>query len=297
VSQVVLKEFTAPGRGSSGRQLLAFDLRHPERRHKLRTTAACGRFENFVAFESVSAEQLWCDVEQRFPAALKAVHAGTPFAHPSHVEALRDMVVLHYVRSYRYLEVHVKAFEESRAALRARLPWLYSEQLSRQAFRDTGLHLTGPEALGIYADRAIASSTIAQDHDSGKLFRTSIESAFRKVQQMVSTWQVEILTPESGQFLIGDNPGVTVHQDGRSGMAVGDATSMVLPIGPRHLVALGPRNVMGVIPAGVVEHLNSVQVRMAHRYVYMHPSSGLEAFATRAACERTALITGSMQRP
>jgi Protein of unknown function (DUF4238) len=289
VSKVILKQFTMPGPRSGGWQLLPFDLHHPERHHKPKTTKACGWAENFVAFESASAEQLWCDVERRVPAALAAIRGGTPFADPAHAEALRDLVVLHYVRSYRYREVHVNAFEQARANLSGTLADRFPGPLYREALRTTGLHLTDPGALATYAERLIAQSTIVQDNASGKLFRTSIEDTFHKVQQMASKWRVEIHTPQSGRFLIGDNPGVTIRQDGSTteyGMAFGDATSMVLPIGPGHLVALGPQNKVGTLDAVTVETLNTMQILAANRYVYMHLRSGLEAFTAKAARKR-----------
>lgn len=67
-------------------------------------------------------------------------------------------------------------------------------------------------------------------------------------------------------------------------MAIGDAHSIVLPIGPRHLLALGRQNVAGDIPRASVNQLNTVQVLAADRYVYMHPrSTRLEAFARETA--------------
>jgi len=294
VSQVVLKEFTMPGRGSSGWRLLPFDLKYPERHHKLRPTSRCGWAKNFVAFESASAEQLWGRIEKRVPAALDAVHRGTPFADPAHAEVLRDLVVLHYVRSYHYQKVHDGALERVRANVSVTLARKFPQQLAREAFRETGLHLTGPGALVAYAERYIARSEMIRDHESGKLFRSSIEDMFCKVQKMASTWQVEILTPGSGQFLIGDNPGVTIRRNAAArlelehGMAFGDAMSMVLPVGPRCLLALGPDNLTGTLAAAAVEAFNTVQVLAAERYVYMHPHSGLERFAAQAAQKRPA---------
>jgi hypothetical protein len=138
-----------------------------------------------------------------------------------------------------------------------------------------------------FAERIIERSSVVRGHKSGKLFRTSIEDPFYKVRAMASTWGVEVLTPEtgSGQFLIGDNPAVTIRTEGSTtmyGMAFGDAHTLVLPIGPRHLLALGPQNVMGTVPRALVDRLNTVQVHAAERYVYMHLKSGLQEFASLA---------------
>ena len=113
---------------------------------------------------------------------------------------------------------------------------------------------------------------------------------FRRVRQKASTRQAEIRTPQAGQFLIGDNPGVTIHQNGTAtehGMAFGDATSMVLPIGPGHLPAPGPRSKKGTLDAATVDAPNYVQVKAAQRYVYMHPGRVLEAFALKTARMRS----------
>ncbi|MFF4054868.1 hypothetical protein ACFYZ8_09360 [Streptomyces sp. NPDC001668] len=102
---------------------------------------------------------------------------------------------------------------------------------------------------------------------------------FHKVRAMASTWRLEVLMPETGQFLIGDNPAVTIRREGTNvsyGVAFGVANTLVLPIGPGHLLALGPENVMGTVSRSVVDELNTV-----------HPRSGLEAFAQDAAQWRT----------
>jgi hypothetical protein len=106
---------------------------------------------------------------------------------------------------------------------------------------------------------------------------------------MASSWGLEVLTPETGRFLIGDDPAVTIRTEGGAttyGMAFRDAHTLVPPIGPRHLLALGPENVMGSVPRSLVDRLNMVQVHAAERYVYMHPKSGLQEAAALAAGQR-----------
>ncbi|MGK5695091.1 hypothetical protein ACSNOJ_19670 [Streptomyces sp. URMC 128] len=61
--------------------------------------------------------------------------------------------------------------------------------------------------------------------------------------------------PETGQFLIGDNPAVTIRREGNTttyGTAFGDAHALVLSIGPRHLLVLDPQNVIGTVPRVLV---------------------------------------------
>ncbi|MER7050280.1 DUF4238 domain-containing protein [Streptomyces jumonjinensis] len=289
VSQVLIKQFAMPGPKASGEQVLPFDVWNPERQQKLKGPRACGAAKDFVAFDSPSAEALWGSVEARVPSALAAVKAGTPFADPRHVEVLRDLVVLHYVRSHRYRSVYTKAFETVSVDVRGKLVRLFPEQLRREALRQTGLHLPGSGSLGAFAERLVEQSEVTQRFESGELFRTSIENMFNKVRAKAAKWHLEVLTPESRQFLIGDNPAVSVRTDIRPfshGMAFGDAHSIVLPVGPRRLLALAPENMMGSVPRAVVDELNAVQILAADRYVYMHPQSQLETFARTAAKRR-----------
>lgn len=289
ISQVLLKEFTAPEPKGGSQQLLPFDLHNPQRVHKRMPTSRCGWVKNFVAVDSPSVEALWGDVERRVPAALAAVHAGTPFADALHMDVLRDLVVLHYIRSLHYRDVHSDSVERARARLLAKVLIQYPEQLRLEALRETGLHLSGPAALGAFAERLIERSTVMHDRESGKLFRTSIEDTFHKMRDLASTRRLEVITPETGQFLIGDNPALTLRVKGNRnfyGMAFGDAQTLLLPIGPRHMLSLGTEDVRLTVPQSFVDRLNAVQVHAAYRYVYMHPESGLERFVKHIARRR-----------
>ncbi|MEW2426053.1 DUF4238 domain-containing protein [Streptomyces nigra] len=290
VSQVLLKQFTVDEPDDRGPQVRPVDVHFPERSNKLKSTRACGWAENFIAHDAASAEDLWNFVESRAPAAFEAVAAGPPFADPLHMETLRDLIVLHYVRSHRYRDVYTNAFETVRAKVPGELVERFPEALRREALRQTGLHLAGADALNAFAKRLVEQSEVTQDFGSGALFRASIESMFHKVRAESSNWHLEILKSESGQFLIGDNPALTVRTNTTPwlcNMAIGDAHSVVLPIGPRLLLALGRRNIVGTIPRATVNQLNTVQVLAADRYVYMHPrSTRLEAFAKETAHRR-----------
>ncbi|MFF9281114.1 DUF4238 domain-containing protein [Streptomyces griseosporeus] len=290
VSQVLLKRFTMPGTRGSGWQLLPFDLDHPDRNHKLKGPGGCGWIENFVNYDSSTAEAIWGRIEKRAPEAFAAVDSGTPFDNPDHAEILRDMVALHLVRSHRYRDMHRDAFKTVRQDVLQGLMLNYSEQLCKEALRKTGLQLTGPQGLEAFADRLIESSEPAQDHASGKLFRGNIEEMFRKVRAKIAVWQLEVITPQEGQFLIGDTPAITLRRGGSGtqyGMAIGDAHTMVLPLGPHRLLALGPQNCEILASKELVDELNAVQVLAAKRYVYMHPRSGLEHFVKVGVESRT----------
>lgn len=289
VSQTLLKQFTLQGPRGSGRRLLPVDVVHPERSNKLKSTRACGSVRDFITFDPCSSEKLWGAVEQDVPAALAAVAAGDPFTDPAHGDTLRDLVALHYVRSHRYHKTYFTSFEKVCGDLRHNVVRHHPDRLRSEAQRQTGLHLVGTGGLDAFAQRMIEQSETMQIFTSGELFRSSIESMFNKVRERTRSRNIEVLTPASGQFLIGDNPAVAVRFDTGSfthGMAFDDAQSVVLPVGPRHLLALGPANTVSSIPKSYVDLMNSVQVLAAHRYVYLHPRSNLEEFARRVARKR-----------
>ncbi|MEW1578260.1 hypothetical protein AB0407_09200 [Streptomyces microflavus] len=101
-----------------------------------------------------------------------------------------------------------------------------SEERRLKALRQTGLHLASEGALNAFAERLVEQSEVTQGFGTGALFRTSIESMFNRVRATASNWQLEVLTPENGQFLIDDNPAVTVRTDTTPwsyNMAIGDA--------------------------------------------------------------------------
>ncbi|WP_221361059.1 DUF4238 domain-containing protein [Streptomyces beigongshangae] len=58
----------------------------------------------------------------------------------------------------------------------------------------------------------------------------------------------------------------------------------MLPITPRHLLALGKKNIVSAIPRALIDQINIVQIRTADRYIYLHPrSTKLETFARETA--------------
>ncbi|MGV9567981.1 hypothetical protein [Streptomyces sp. NPDC003480] len=138
--------------------------------------------------------------------------------------------------------MHTDSVERARTRLIAKVISQYPEQLRLEALRETGLYLSGPASLGAFAERLIERSSFMRDRESGRLFRTSVEDTFHTMRDLASTRRLEVITPETGQFLIGDNPAPTLSVEGGRtiyGMAFGDAQTPVLPISPRPEVRQG----------------------------------------------------------
>lgn len=281
VSRVLLKRFAAPGGRTGGWEVVRFDLNHPERPHKRKSPKACGYVKDFVRLDSASMEARWQEVERRVPEALAAVEEEEALVNSSHAETLRDLMALHIVRSHRFHKVHREAYLQTYQSLRQHMLQRYPEQLRAEALRETGLFLTGPEALAAYLNQIMEQSVPARDHVSGRLFRTSIEEMFDKVRAMLAKSQLEIVIPGEGEFLLGDSPAIPLrHSNGTKTyhVAIGDATTVVLPISPKRLVSLGPESVIRSVSKAAVDELNFVQVVAAYRNVFFRPDSDLEPF-------------------
>ncbi|MEU8789755.1 DUF4238 domain-containing protein [Streptomyces sp. NPDC048643] len=276
ISQVLLREFAMPGKRVSGRHVQPYDLRHPERRLKTRAPRGVAQIENFVPFASASLEDLWGAVERELPNALDAVKAGDAFNDPHIGTVLRDLIALHYVRSQHYRELFHRLFVETYHEQRR---WLLTDgapRLQAAVLERTGLHTAGPQGLAARADEVL--DVMMTTYHNGSLLRVRIEDSFGKARQFISRTPLEILEPEDGEFLIGDNPALTVrHRDDLLlySMALGDAHSTVLPIGPRYMLALGPADRYATASKADVDRMNVLQIKASRRYVYTRPGSPL----------------------
>jgi len=107
---------------------------------------------------------------------------------------------------------------------------------------------------------------------------------FAKARSLLAGHAVQILQPGRGEFLIGDNPALTVRRDGPAlsyNMAIGDAHSVLLPIGPGYVLSTGPQPEYLQASPAEVDELNTLKICAARRYVYTRPGSALRPFITR----------------
>lgn len=82
--------------------------------------------------------------------------------------------------------------------------------------------------------------------------------------------------PGSGEFLLGDVPALTVRRDTRQvgvlgGIALHDAHSVFMPIGPGHVASLRSSPRSAELTPDLVEDVNARQVQDAIEHVYMRP--------------------------
>ena len=137
---------------------------------------------------------------------------------------------------------------------------------------------------------------------SGAKFAEGLEYMHDHAKAWLRTQQLEILTPGRGEFLIGDVPALTVrHGDPRvgvlGGIALHDASSVFMPLGPRHVAALGRVPQTAELSSTQVNEVNAAQLLGAMERVYMRPGSGLKDFARKMIASRPAVSRTSHCSP
>ena len=276
VSQSLLKFFYGPT--TQGDRLLSYDLRYGSA--KLRSAASVGRIKDFVKIDSEETENLWGRTERYLPDAIRAARTRRIFRHPEHVAVIKDAIALHFARSLDVLDSADLNWQQTLA--RARTAYLADRGALEELFyRKHGYYAGGPTVHEqVAADLLCIPKAL---YESGAAFRLRVVDVFEEARRMAAAAGLEIIWPKSGHFLIGDVPAVSIDSARRAlgirgGVPFGDATSVILPLGPTRLAALGREDRFEAVPAAAVRFTNSLQIEMAHKYVFMRPGTRLESF-------------------
>jgi Protein of unknown function (DUF4238) len=273
ISKVLLKRFADQG------LICPFRLEYPQARHRLVGADGCAKVDNFVAWGSASVERLWKKIEDRLPDALAAMDAGTLFGNAEHVSVIKSAIALHFARSKTSQIIHARVWAETLERGRSRWMTEHRQLLAYWFYREKGLYPAGAEALGVFVDQLMKLSLSLAD--CGALWRERIESLYLQARAITDAAGLEILkAPGNGEFLIGDVPALTVRAD-RAGVgvlgdiALAEAQSVFLPLGPSHVAALGRANKTIHLTSDQVVEVNTRQLRAAIDYVYLRPQSPL----------------------
>jgi hypothetical protein len=289
ISKVVMKRFASPA-GRDGSQVCYISLYHPDRAY-LRGPAGCGKVDDYLTFASGFLEKLWKKTEDKMHDALLAVDAGTVLSSDRHSATIKDTIALHFARSLATRQVSEQLWQQ--VVLQERTRWLRTpagrKELQRLFRGRHGLDAAGPAALEMMLDEILASSMAMWQ--SGAKFAEGLEYMHDHAQAWLRTRQLEILTPGRGEFLIGDVPALTIqHGNPRvgvlGGIALHDASSVFMPLGPRHVAGLGRVPQTAELSSDQVNEVNAAQLLGAMERIYMRPGSGLEDFARKMIASR-----------
>jgi hypothetical protein len=277
VSRVLLRQFCVPNaRGEA--QLLAHSLQYG--RARLTGPGGVAKRDHFVKIDSQETEHVWGQVEQDLSKTLAAIRTRRVLRDPHFVTLLKEAVALHFARSLDTLEMQETLMRQTLEQRRVAYldDW---EQMRELYFKKHHLY---PPLASRATREEIADDLLEQTKqlsESGVLFRLRVVDLFEKARVMAGWMGLRIMSPRSGEFLVGDVPAIPINEDtGASGLlggvALGDATMIVLPLSPTRLLALarGPDEFVR-IPAGMVRELNRYQIAHAKTQVATRPGSGL----------------------
>jgi Protein of unknown function (DUF4238) len=277
VSKVLLRQFTISTK--DGERLLAHSLQYGKA--KLRAPKGVGKLENFVRIDSKETEDLWGQTEQHLPAALAAARTRRIFANPKHVAVIKDTIALHFARSLELLKAHAMLWEHGLE--RTRQQYLADEATMATLFyKRYGLLPPSARAAGEVISEQLLAET-RQLYESGAIFRLRVVDMFHAARQLAAKSGLEIIRPTRGEFLIGDVPAIPIDATGQAlgvlgGVPFADASTVILPLGPKRLAALGRTDAFRSVPGSFVKQLNAFQIAKAQTYVFMRPGSGLDSF-------------------
>lgn len=280
VSRVVLKQFAEPF-GRKGEVLLAaLDREHPASKMTTGGPDRYGKVPDFVRFASGSAEELWQRTETKLHDVIEAIKRDGQVSNPTHEALIRDAIALHFVRSIPVAALHQVSWVKHREAARQRLraqPRLLQE-IHVQRF---GWWTSDPEWLERAVDWFYGPLDTLVGSDA--LFRYSLEDRYERVRAGFQAFSLKILTSPNREFLIGDVP-VLAMREGHGGLGIfdgvgiGNADEIVLPLTPHHVAVLGQGGRAYEATDEQVERYNTLEVRIAYKYVYFRPTSGLDQF-------------------
>lgn len=283
VSAVILRRFQDPKRNLLER----LSVERPNQNERLMGARGAGVVPDFLAYATVSAEARWKMFEDGLHGTLCAIDGGSWPLSEEHQKILIGIVALHMARNIRYSAIHMDSWMTLVARERDR--FLAEPDrlkiLKREFLRRYGLHAAGVESLGELYDLAIQEVVDGQMPE--KLARLFVEVKFFELLFWLPRASFELLRPKAGEFIIGDSPAVLLSDEqGRFGgvwqLGLGDATHVVLPLGPHLMVRVvldgESRILVGQIGEAGARTMNEAQVRTANKYVFYRPGGKRREF-------------------
>ncbi|MCH8821560.1 DUF4238 domain-containing protein [Patescibacteria group bacterium] len=190
-------------------------------------------------------EKKWGNIESSATTAFDSLEQGTLLKIPSHKGSIKRFMTLHYVRSPAFVDIMARDEPDFFRK--------YIQNVKKES----------PDTTN-YIEKNLPS--IRSNWLAGlvKMVPGMLKTNAEKVEGYVNQFDIEIgIAPEGTEFILGDNPTLTVSKDGRigirSGVTINESIGFSMPLGPRHLAALIKRN-------SSVEYiqLNSKQVENAN---------------------------------
>jgi hypothetical protein len=273
VSQVILRRFC-----DRGGELTAYLV--DSRRTKPLGPAGLAYVQDLNPVDPIGFEQQWKAVEDRLPEALVAVDDGSIFASRRLVDLLRDCLAMHWARSYNLVLMYASMLPR---ILDHREREMLSDPMIEHVFRSQhrGLWPAGGESRALAAQ--YVRDRVANVFDASGFLSKRMLANFDEARARVAGVPLQIVVAGASEFLIGDSPAQSLNKDRAGigplgGIPWGEATTVTMPLGRRHAVALGPRNEYIELDQREVGIVNRFQLSVARRHVAWHPDADIERF-------------------
>jgi len=173
-------------------------------------------------------ERKWGNIESSATTAFNALDQGTLLKSTSQKEAIKRLMTLHYVRSQAFVDIMVR--DEPH----------YFQKLIQNVKADV------PDKAN-YIESNLPTIRHNWLVDLAKMIPGIFRTNSEKVENYVKSFDIEIgMAPKGVEFILGDNPALTVAEDGRigirSGVPINEGIGFAMPLGPRHIAALITHN-------------------------------------------------------
>lgn len=215
VSQVLLKEFT----NDAG--LLTIHYKDASRPPETKSTKeAC-----YIEIETEFIERLekyWNEsIESDTKKTLRILKAGDVLNYEKHINILKKLMALHYIRSWVLMDIFAELGE------------YHTNLIIEETMRDFSksreeiLKLVRPVLPGVL----------------NKVLVDGLDRLIKKVDTHIEKFGLEIgVAPEGTNFILSDSPAIVMDKSGRlgpkEGVAIMNASEFAMVMTPKHVVAL-----------------------------------------------------------
>lgn len=272
ISRVVLRQFC----DASG-HLAMYDLRTGKQHRK--APKGVGYFKDFIQDRPNEFEQLWKMVEDPLPRALRALRKGRRAMTEDEVGIIKACVAVHFARNPALKRWEARLMPELLAQVRAELLVAEPELVIRGFVNRFGRVPSSGEELRAF----VRSYDAGTDLVEGSGFSGRLTDLFGKTLSFIRDWDLQVaIAVGSLEFVIGDTPALsfesTTNSSGLGVVALGDASGILMPLGPRVIVCVAKPGADVTCDDAAVERFNGYQVANASSGVMYTPSKTAAAW-------------------
>jgi hypothetical protein len=245
-----------------------------------RAPDAVGYERDFITADPEGAEARWKEIEDRIPATLGAVAQSDEPLDAEVVRTVKQMIALHWSRSLTagYLDKLLRplAVQESRRQILAEYP----VELASDFYQQYRILPAGHETLTWHEERRPRVEDPALD----RFFLERMVENYDMAMDRLERQAVEMLAADGdAEFVLSDFVTLTANRDRAvggplKGVPWNQATTILMPLGPRYLASIGPAPVRDTLAATEVERINRFLVHSSWERVFYRPSLELAAW-------------------